>query len=74
MSQTLTRTRELSSRTCDGMHVRLLWRATDDQLFVTVDDRKADHRFAIPVEQGERPLEVFNHPYAYAAALGLDTE
>jgi hypothetical protein len=62
-----TSTRELDSRTNDGIHVRLLWRRHDGRLWVDVVDTKAGEAFSVDVHYGERPLEVFRHPYAYAA-------
>jgi len=67
-TESLSSTRELASRSWDGMHVRLLWRQGDGQLFVIVDDSKRGTHFSIPVLKGERPLDVFDHPYAYAPA------
>jgi hypothetical protein len=60
-------TRELDSRVSDGIHVRLLWHACDGQVSVTVDDAKTGAAFEILVPEGARALDVFHHPYAYAA-------
>jgi hypothetical protein len=60
-------TRELDSRSGDGIRVRLLWHPHDDQLSVAVDDTKTGQSFEVPVRAGEAPLDVFHHPYAYAA-------
>jgi hypothetical protein len=59
--------RELDSRAGDGIEVRLLWHPQDGHLSVAVDDSKTGEAFEVKVRQGERPLEVFHHPYAYAA-------
>jgi hypothetical protein len=59
--------RELTSRTGDGIDVRLLWCEADDLLFVTVDDHRTGESFTVPVPVDQRPLEVFQHPYAYSA-------
>jgi hypothetical protein len=59
-------TRELDSRCSDGIEVRLLWRAADGQVLVSVTDTKTGDAFEVPVREGDRPLEVFHHPYAYA--------
>jgi hypothetical protein len=61
------RRRELAHRSNDGIHVHLLWCPADDSLAVTVLD-VAD-TFEISV-QADEALEVFNHPYAYAAFRG----
>ena len=60
-------TRELDRRTGDGIDVRLLWCQNDDQVTVAVTDTKTGEAFEVPVREGERALEVFHHPYAYAA-------
>lgn len=59
--------RELHSRRSDGVHVQMLWCQQSGRVFVIVADEKKGDTFAIEVPDGEKPLEVFNHPYAYAA-------
>jgi hypothetical protein len=39
---------------------------------VSVADEKTGDQFTIEVRNGERPLDVFNHPYAYAAWHGIE--
>ena len=51
----------------------LLWREADDRVLVAVADAKTGDRFTLVVRPGERPLDVFHHPYAYAAVHGVDT-
>lgn len=58
--------RELHSRTADGILVRLLWRQNDGRLFVAVTDDKTGEAFSLEVPKGQRALQVFDHPYAYA--------
>jgi hypothetical protein len=65
--------RELDHRTSDRIDVRLLWRESDDTVLVAVADEKTGDRFTIEVRDGERALDVFHHPYAYAAWRGIDT-
>jgi hypothetical protein len=65
--------RELHSRMNDGIRVRLLWSEDDGRVAVTVADAKTGEEFAIEVRQGDRPLDVFHHPYAYAAWRGVET-
>ena len=60
-------TRELDGRTADGIEVRLLWCQNDGRVTVAVTDTKTGEAFELPVREGERALEVFHHPYAYAA-------
>jgi hypothetical protein len=65
--------RELDHRTTDRIDVWLLWRERDDTVLVSVADAKTGDRFTIEVREGERALDVFHHPYAYAAWRGIDT-
>jgi hypothetical protein len=60
-------TRELDGRTADGIAVRLLWCQSDGRVTVAVTDTKTGGGFELPVREGERALDVFHHPYAYAA-------
>jgi hypothetical protein len=71
ITSTPTSFRELHSRINDGIEVRLLWKAVDDCLFVTVADRKRDEEFCVEVRDRSRALDVFHHPYAYAAHHGV---
>ncbi len=66
-AHTLDSMRELDSRTNDGIHVRLLWHDADDRVVVAVDDAKTGDSFAVSVHSEESAMDVFHHPYAYAA-------
>jgi hypothetical protein len=66
-------TTELDHRTNDGIDVRLLWERESGRVFVTVDDARAGVAFTVEVSADDSPLEVFRHPYAYAAHQGVDT-
>jgi len=61
--------RELAHRSSNGIHVYLYWSPTDDSLAVTVLD-DAGECFELVVEPHEA-MDVFEHPYAYAAFRGL---
>jgi hypothetical protein len=63
--------RELAHRSSNGIDVYLLWSAADDSLAVAVLDEAGDS-FELVVEAREA-LDVFEHPYAYAAYRGLET-
>jgi len=63
--------RELDHRRADGIDVRLLWIPERDRVVVAVDDTKTGDSFEIDVLAGERALDVFHHPYAYAALRSL---
>jgi hypothetical protein len=69
-----TTMRELQTRVNDGIHVRLLWSEHDGRVCVAVTDTKTDEAFSVAVHDGERALDVFHHPYAYAASHGVDTQ
>jgi hypothetical protein len=65
--------RELDHRRSDAIDVWLLWREDDGQVLVSVADEKTGDRFTIELREGDRALDVFEHPYAYAAWYGIDT-
>jgi hypothetical protein len=65
--------RELDHRAIDGIDVWLLWSESDDRVLVAVDDVKTGERFEVDVREGESALDVFRHPFAYAAWRGIDT-
>jgi hypothetical protein len=66
MSTTFMESRELAARESDGIHVVLLWNPHDDALTVSVEDERAGDRFQLAVAP-DRALDVFYHPFAYAA-------
>jgi hypothetical protein len=68
-----TAMRELKTRVNGGIQVSLLWCQRDGRVWVAVADTKTDQAFSLPVRDDERPLDVFHHPYAYAASHGIDT-
>jgi hypothetical protein len=65
--------RELDHRSHDRIEVRLLWRERDDRVVVAVADEKTGQQFTVEVRDRERALDVFHHPFAYAAWLGTET-
>ena len=58
---------ELASRGGAGLTVSLCWRRSDDNLTVVVTDARLGASFEVEVG-GHNPLDVFHHPFAYAAA------
>ncbi|HTX09194.1 MAG TPA: hypothetical protein VME22_11320 [Solirubrobacteraceae bacterium] len=72
-AEVLTSIRELDTRLNDGLQVRLLWCKHDGQLWVAVLDTTTGETFKVQVQAGERALDVFHHPYAYAAHHGVRT-
>ena len=72
-AEILNEMRELHSRVTDGIHVRLLWCQHANRVAVDVNDTKTGDAFTIDVRDGEQALDVFHHPYAYAALRGVTT-
>ena len=64
--------RELDHRSGDGIEVWLLWAPADDRLIVSVHDARSGEAFEIDVVPAEKALEVFQHPFAYAAFRGIE--
>ena len=64
---------ELLSRESNGISVSLLWSRVDDGLTVCVYDARDDSVLEVPVGSAS-PLDVFHHPFAYAAHRGLLAE
>jgi hypothetical protein len=64
--------RELARRSHGEAYVSLLWREGDDGLFVDVVEGRHGDAFRVEVRDGERALDVFHHPYAYAAWHGVE--
>jgi hypothetical protein len=62
--------RELAERETDGIEVTLLWESDTDGLSVTVRDERTGNEFAL-VAHAHNAMDVFHHPYAYAAQHGL---
>jgi hypothetical protein len=62
----------LARRRNAGLLVTLLWARETNSLAVQVDDTGLDHQFEVAVEPGASPLDVFEHPFAYAAWCGVD--
>ena len=65
-------TRELEHRTADGVEVALLWHAGGDVLSVVVSDTRVGEVFELVLDERDNALDVFHHPYAYAAYRGLE--
>jgi hypothetical protein len=63
---------ELAAREESGTSVTLLWARGTNVLAVSVVDHRNGDAFELVLETDDRPLDVFYHPYAYAAARGLD--
>jgi hypothetical protein len=62
----------LASRRHAGICVTLLWAAETNTVAVVVRDDATHAQFELPVETQTNPMEVYDHPYAYAARRGID--
>jgi hypothetical protein len=58
---------ELHHRSGDGIEVSLLWSPRTNSLTVAVEDSRSGVSFELPAP-AEKALDVFEHPFAYAAA------
>jgi hypothetical protein len=67
MTTPITTIRELAQRRNDGLDIRLLWDSATDRVSVALHDGKTGEGFEVEVGRGERALDVFHHPFAYAA-------
>jgi hypothetical protein len=61
---------ELCSRSADGIEVTLLWSPDSNRLTVAVVDTKLNSSFQLEPAPDEA-WDVFEHPFARAAALGV---
>jgi hypothetical protein len=62
----------LAERKNAGIQVTLLWTEDTDTVAVLVRDDGNDDQFELSVEPGANALQIFEHPYAYAAWRGVD--
>jgi hypothetical protein len=62
---------ELAYRSNDGVQVALLWHPETDELTIEVFDGNAGDDFTLPVDAAHA-MDVFHHPYAYAAHRGIE--
>jgi hypothetical protein len=63
---------ELDYRENNGIHVWLLWLPRENTVTVRVVDMKSGTSFELPADRD--PLDVFHHPFAYAALLQMSVE
>jgi hypothetical protein len=63
---------ELAARESNGITVRLFWSRSTNLVTVAVADAANDDYFELVLDEDERALDVFHHPYAHAAARGLE--
>jgi hypothetical protein len=63
---------ELDRRSSDQINVALFWHERDNRVLVAVADGRTGARFEIEVREDEQALDVFHHPFAYAAWRGME--
>jgi hypothetical protein len=61
-------TKDLDFRAADGVEVTLLWAKALGRAWVAVRNDSSGEEFEVEIRDGDNPLDVFRHPYAYAAA------
>ena len=66
-------TRELAHWESDGVEVTLLWTRETNALTVSVNDWRTNNSFELQVGDASA-MDVFDHPFAYAAFRGLAPE
>ncbi len=58
----------LAQRHTGTVDVALLWSKRTHRAAVTVDDDATGEHFELLVHDDDNPLELYDHPYAYAAS------
>jgi len=67
---TTQQVKELAHRASDGIEVSLLWHETGEGLTVVCTDERTGDWFALDADPKDA-LDVFHHPFAYAAHRGV---
>jgi len=62
----------LAKRRNGGLRVTLFWAVDTNTVAVLVSDDATKDRFELVVEPDLNPIDVYEHPYAYAAWRGID--
>ena len=62
---------ELASRRSGTTEVALLWSKRAHRAAVAVEDSVEGTRFELLVDPGDNALDLFEHPYFYAARRGI---
>jgi hypothetical protein len=65
--------RELAHRANDGVEIVLFWNQETNELTVSVSDERSGAYFELAADPAEA-LDVFYHPYAHAAFVGVPYE
>jgi hypothetical protein len=67
-----TSMRELDGRLVNGLQVQLWWDPDTGCVWVSMRDARSGNQFLIEVRDGQQPLDVFHHPFAYAPRQQLE--
>jgi hypothetical protein len=62
----------LARRENAGIRVTLLWAQDSNTVAVRVRDDTTHDRFELRIEPGANPMDVYVHPFAYAARQRVD--
>lgn len=57
----------LALRRSGTTEVALFWSRRTGRAAVAVEDAATGDRFELPINPDDNPLDLYNHPYAYAA-------
>ena len=63
---------ELNSRSENGIAVALLWQQCNNTAIAVVVDHVSSEAFLLDVHENDNALDMFHHPYAYAAHRRID--
>ena len=66
--------KELALRRSGTCEVALFWSRRTHRAAVKLEDDATGMTLELPLAETDDPLDVFDHPYAYAAARGLAAE
>lgn len=66
--------KELALRRSGTCEVALFWSRRTHRAAVKLEDDATGMTLELPLGPSDDALDVFDHPYAYAAARGLDVE
>jgi hypothetical protein len=63
---------ELASRQNSNITVKLHWTRSTNLVTVAVADATNDDYFELVVDEHDQAMDVFHHPFAHAAARGVE--
>jgi hypothetical protein len=63
---------ELASRESNGITVQMLWSRSTNLVTIAVADVRNNEYFELILDERDRAMDVYNHPFAHAAARGIE--